>query len=365
MAKMSKEMPLQVYAKKVGINKKEQDWIVKNDKDTHYVNNSALPKAWTALSYPIYDGDYYFAFIHDKVRVNAKYNAEANRELRRYIKSFLDENEIYDRMEKFFAMKFKDAGSGDTMTREELWTAIVNERERNPVREGKSLKKESVMDTYRQMWRDASDIVEVTDKEINAMKKVSKDMQKVLVSYQKIANMGDKELKNTKHNYDYEQVLKARDTIISMIGKLQTKQTIEKSFKREELEEKLSKADLKMIDMMYDKKGKLTDVGRAVMNYKPGDNIRKIVQNLNNKKEEVTEVLSKIQRGKKLQKKDISNVEDHIMKSYLDKKVKDKIAFDDDSIYLQRSGKTIMTSRDYVGKMDIDMLIRTLEKKVK
>ena len=27
------------------------------------------------------------------------------------------------------------------------------------------------------------------------MKKVSKDMQKVLVSYQKIANMGDKELK--------------------------------------------------------------------------------------------------------------------------------------------------------------------------
>jgi len=78
---------------------------------------------------------------------------------------------------------------------------------------------------------------EVTDKEINAMRKVSKDMQKVLVSYQKIANMGDKELKNTKHNYDYEQVLKARDTILSMIGKLQTKQTIEKSMKREELEE--------------------------------------------------------------------------------------------------------------------------------
>ena len=81
--------------------------------------------------------------------------------------------------------------------------------------------------------------------------------------------------------------------------------------------------------------------------------------------EEVTEALSKIQRGNKLQKKDISNVEDHIMKSYLDKRVKDKIAFDDDAIYLQRSGKTIMTSRDYVGKMDIDTLIKTLEKKVK
>ena len=151
-------------------------------------------------------------------------------------------------------------------------------------KEGKSLKKESVMDAYRKMWEDAQNIMEVSDKEINAMKKVSKDMQKVLKDYQKIATMGDKELKNTKHNYDYEQVLKARDTIISMIGKLQTKQTIEKSMRKEDLEEKLSKQDLKFIDMMYDKKGNLTDVGKAVMNYKPGDNIRKIVQNLNNKK---------------------------------------------------------------------------------
>lgn len=72
---------------------------------------------------------------------------------------------------------------------------------------------------------------EVTDKEIQAMRKVSKDMQNVLKSYQKIATMGDKELKNTKHNYDYKQVLQARDTIVSMIGKLQTRQTIEKSMK--------------------------------------------------------------------------------------------------------------------------------------
>jgi len=83
MAKMSKEMPIEVFAKKVGINKKEQDWIVKNDKDTHYVNNSALKNSWISLSYPIYDGDYYFAFIHKKARVNAQYNAKANRELRK------------------------------------------------------------------------------------------------------------------------------------------------------------------------------------------------------------------------------------------------------------------------------------------
>ena len=35
-------------------------------------------------------------------------------------------------MEKYFAMQFKDAGSGDTMTREELWMAIVDMRDKNP-----------------------------------------------------------------------------------------------------------------------------------------------------------------------------------------------------------------------------------------
>ena len=129
---MSKEMPLKVFAKKVGIDIKEQEWIEKNDKETHYVNNSALKNSWLSLSYPIYDGDYYFAFINKKARVNAQYNAKANRELRKYIKSFLNADEIFERMEKYFAMQFKDAGSGDTMTREELWTAIVDMRRKNP-----------------------------------------------------------------------------------------------------------------------------------------------------------------------------------------------------------------------------------------
>ena len=147
-------------------------------------------------------------------------------------------------------------------------------------KEGKSLKKESVMDTYRQMWEDASDIVEVTDKEINAMKQLSKDAEKIKKNYQKIVNMGDKELKDKKYNKEYEDILKMSQSVLSLIGKLQTQKIINK----ESLEEKLSKQDLKFMDMMYDKKGNLTDVGKAVMNYKPGDNIRKIVQNLNNKK---------------------------------------------------------------------------------
>ena len=75
---------------------------------------------------------------------------------------------------------------------------------------------------------DDSMLDEVKRQEVDAMKKVSKDMQKVLVSYQKIANMGDKELKNTVHNKDYKKVLDARDTILKMIGTLNTKLAMQK-----------------------------------------------------------------------------------------------------------------------------------------
>ena len=128
---MSKKMPLKVFAAEYRWNPKEEEWILKNDKDDHYYNNSALKSAWSSLSYPIYDGDYYFAFIHDNNRINAQYNAQANRELQKYKKSFLNADEIFDKMQDYFK-RFKDAGSGDTMTREELWTAIVDMRRKNP-----------------------------------------------------------------------------------------------------------------------------------------------------------------------------------------------------------------------------------------
>ena len=141
-----------------------------------------------------------------------------------------------------------------------------------------------VEDAYRAMWEDgqkyAPDLVEVTDVEINLMKKLSKDAEKLKKNYHLIVKAGDKELKDKKYNKEYQAILDMQQAVLSLIGKLSN----QKMMNRESLEEKLSKADLKMIDMMYDKKGKLTDVGKAVMNYKPGDNIRKIVQNLNNKK---------------------------------------------------------------------------------
>ena len=298
---MSKEMPLKVFAKKVGIDKKEQEWIEKNDKETHYVNNSALKNSWLSLSYPIYDGDYYFAFINKKARVNAQYNAKANRELRKYIKSFLNADEIFERMEKYFAMQFKDAGSGDTMTREELWTAIVDMRRKNPAPKKPtnesnlqevSLDNNMMQRHFANVWssKDAKlyrvlsqlisqdgfvdnmkaykknpkdylnrlkdiaknpkkytksfgpnfpqyinnpkpgqnyaklpeSINEVTDKEINMAKKLSKDMEKVKKGYQQIAKSGDKTLKSVGFNPTYEAILKAQQKVLSLIGELNT-----------------------------------------------------------------------------------------------------------------------------------------------
>ena len=72
-----------------------------------------------------------------------------------------------------------------------------------------------------------------------------------------------------------------------------------------------------------------------------------------------------ISRDKNLSKKDIDGIEDHIIKSYINKKTLSKISFDDDEIFHAGTGKTIFTSKDYIGKMTIDDLIKALEKKVK
>ena len=65
-------------------------------------------------------------------------------------------------------------------------------------------------------------INEVTDKEINMAKKLSKDMEKVKKGYQQIAKTGDKTLKNTGFNPTYEAILKAQQKVLSLIGELNT-----------------------------------------------------------------------------------------------------------------------------------------------
>jgi len=72
------------------------------------------------------------------------------------------------------------------------------------------------------------ELLEIQQKEVDALKKLSKDMQSVLKGYQSIVKMGDKELKDSKYNKDYEAVLKARDTIFSLIGKVNTQKILNK-----------------------------------------------------------------------------------------------------------------------------------------
>ena len=134
---MSKEMPLDVYADKVGIDAKEKKWIMDNEKEVggKYYNNSMFPSAYTVLSYPIYDKDYYFAFIGDKMRENAKANAEMNRELRRLkgmtatpeqkSKGFNDVQALFAKMYERFG-RLTNLGAHDTMTREELSFAVTH-----------------------------------------------------------------------------------------------------------------------------------------------------------------------------------------------------------------------------------------------
>ena len=70
------------------------------------------------------------------------------------------------------------------------------------------------------------DLNEVTDKEINMAKKLSKDMEKVKKGYQQIAKTGDKTLKSTGFNATYESILKAQQKVLSLIGELTTMKQI-------------------------------------------------------------------------------------------------------------------------------------------
>jgi hypothetical protein len=80
-----------------------------------------------------------------------------------------------------------------------------------------------ILNTYRDM-----NLQEVQQKEVDSLKKLSKDMQAVLKGYQSIVKMGDNELKDKKYNKDYEAVLKARDVIFSLIGKVNTQKIMNK-----------------------------------------------------------------------------------------------------------------------------------------
>lgn len=106
--------------------------------------NSARPTVWTALSYPVRDGDYYFAFISKNEKENMKYNEILNDFMKDVKKNGTDlvpakkigPDELYQAVGQYLEgekvgnrkpVKFpRSLGFGDTMTREEIWGAAMH-----------------------------------------------------------------------------------------------------------------------------------------------------------------------------------------------------------------------------------------------
>ena len=100
---------------------------------------------------------------------------------------------------------------------------------------------DQIEESLNSIEEDVGEVQEVTDKEINAVKKLSKLIEKAKKDYFKIAKMGDKTLKDTKINEKYESILKAQQEILSLIGELETQKIIDA---REEVEVDLDEKEM-------------------------------------------------------------------------------------------------------------------------
>ena len=87
---------------------------------------------------------------------------------------------------------------------------------------------DQIEESLNSIEEDVVEVQEVTDKEINAVKKLSKLIEKAKKDYFKIAKMGDKTLKDTKFNEKYESILKAQQEILSLIGELSNQKMMQK-----------------------------------------------------------------------------------------------------------------------------------------
>ncbi len=100
------------------------------------------------------------------------------------------------------------------------------------------------------------EIQEVTDKEIDAVKKLSKLIEKAKKDYFKIAKMGDKTLKDTKFNEKYESILKAQQEILSLIGELSNQKMMQgEEVELDEAEKNMSSGEVikKLFKLRKDK----------------------------------------------------------------------------------------------------------------
>ena len=70
-------------------------------------------------------------------------------------------------------------------------------------------------------------INEVTDQEIRASKKLSKDVEKLKKDYYKIVKMGDETLRDPKYNDAIDHIILAQRKILSMVGELETQKILD------------------------------------------------------------------------------------------------------------------------------------------
>ena len=95
-------------------------------KKDYHPGNSARPKVWTALRYPVRNGDYYFAFIDKNEKKNMKYNQMMNDALKQAFKGGdkKSEDDMWAVVSRELRTYPQSLGWNDTMTREELYGAI-------------------------------------------------------------------------------------------------------------------------------------------------------------------------------------------------------------------------------------------------
>jgi hypothetical protein len=140
----------------------------------------------------------------------------------------LEEQSMGDKIGKLFKTKDKKEIDGIAnlmnMTSVKVLQSMMKQNPKGFKRMAKKMGELPAMEEKEIL--NSFELNEVTDKEINMAKKLSKDMEKVKKGYQQIAKTGDKTLKSTGFNPTYESILKAQQKVLSLIGELTTMKQI-------------------------------------------------------------------------------------------------------------------------------------------
>ena len=170
---------------------------------------------------------------------------------------------------------------------------------------------DQIEESLNSIEEDVVDVQEVTDKEINAVKKLSKLIEKAKKDYFKIAKMGDKTLKDTKFNDKYESILKAQQEILSLIGELSNQKMMQK--------EGVETLDEKSKDVRKRYRGKEQKSVNSLIMQNGVDKIQKL---FDDEPKEFDALIGRLAKLESVQEETLSQVHNLTEKPYDDKDVK-------------------------------------------